>query len=410
MASGLLSVEEAQKLVLQQIVPMGTERIDLLSALGRVLAEDIHSPTDVPPFANSAMDGYAVRAADTSTATPTQPVILDVLEDLPAGYVSENTVGSGQAIRIMTGAPIPQGADAVVMVEVTEKIEGGRVKIYKPAKPGQHVRPRAEDVRQGDLLVSVGTQLDAASIGVIASAQRPYLRVFRRPVVAIVTTGDELVEIEEPLTPGHIVNSNSYSLAALVREAGAVPVVQPIVRDSEPQIRAAIESALTADFVVSSGGVSVGDYDYVKQVLASLGAEIHFWRVSMKPGKPVAFGSLRGKPYFGLPGNTVSCMLSFLFFVRPALRKSLGCRPPYTLPEIDVVLDSDLHSKGDRKTFLRAQLQFRDGRFHAHLMPHQGSGVLSSMLGAHALVIADEGVTSIPKGSLARALVISNPF
>lgn len=410
MASGLLSVEQAQHIVLERITPMGSERVELLGALGRVLAEDVHAPADVPPFANSAMDGYAVQAADTSSATRSHPVILDVLEDLPAGYVSQTTLESGQAIRIMTGAPLPGGADAVVMVEVTEKTEDGRVKIFEPARPGQHVRPRAEDIRQGDLLVRAGSLLDAASIGVLASAQRPYLRVFRKPTVAIVSTGDELVEIEEPLTPGHIVNSNSYSLAALVREAGAVPVVQPIARDSEPQIRAAIESALSADFIVSSGGVSVGDYDYVKQVLKSLGAEIHFWRVSMKPGKPVAFGSLRGKPYFGLPGNTVSSMLSFLFFVRPAIRKALGCAPPYTLPEIDVTLDSDLRSKGDRTTFFRAQLQLRDGRFHATLMPHQGSGVLSSMLGAHALVIADEGLTSIPKGSLARALVISNPF
>lgn len=410
MASGLLSIEEAQRIVLEQIAPMGTERVDLLSALGRVLAEDIHSPTDVPPFANSAMDGYAVRAVDTLSATPTQPVVLKVLEDLPAGYVSKTTVGSGQAIRIMTGAPIPEGADAVVMVEATERTENGNVKVYKPAKPGQHVRPCAEDVRQGDLLVGVGTRLDAASIGVLASAQRPYLRVFRRPIVAIISTGDELVEIEEPLTAGRIVNSNSYSLAALVREAGGVPVVQPIARDSETQIRTAIESALTADFVVSSGGVSVGDYDYVKQVLNSLGAVMHFWRVSMKPGKPVAFGLLRNRPYFGLPGNTVSSMLSFLFFVRPAICKALGCKPPYTLPEIDVVLDSELRSKGDRKTFLRAQLYLCDGRFHASLMPHQGSGVLSSMLGAHALVIADEGVTFMPKGTLARALVISNPF
>jgi molybdopterin molybdotransferase len=410
MSNGLMSVEEGLERALEPIRPVGSERVDLLSALGRIIAEDIYAPADVPAYANSAMDGYAVRAADTVAASKGSPAVLTVIEDLPAGYVAKSIVGPGQAIRIMTGAPIPEGADSVVMVEVTEKTGDGRARIFEVAKTGQHVRPRGEDVRAGDLLIRKGTELGPAEVGVLASSQRPFARVARRPVVAIVSTGDELVEVDEPLAPGKVVNANSYSLAALVRASGAVPIVQSIARDSEQEITDAIESALAADFIVSSGGVSVGDYDYVKKVLADLGAEIKFWRVSMKPGKPIAFGTLHEKPYFGLPGNTVSSMLSFLLFVRPALRKAMGCPPPFTPPIIEVVLTSDARSKGDRRTYLRATLDYREGKFYARLMPRQGSGVLSSMLGATALVILDEGVTEIKQSAIARALLIGDPF
>ncbi|MEW6734209.1 MAG: gephyrin-like molybdotransferase Glp [Acidobacteriota bacterium] len=410
MATGLLSVEEGLARALEPITPLGSERVNLLDALGRIIAEDINAPADVPAYANSAMDGYAVRAADTAGASQQSPILLTVIEDLPAGYLAKSSVGAGQAIRIMTGAPIPNGADAVVMVEVTENTLDGSVRIFEAAKTGQHVRPRGEDVQAGDLLIHTGRELGPAEVGVLAAAQRPFVRVARRPQVAIISTGDELVEIDEPLLPGKVVNSNSYSLAALVRAAGGVPIVQGIARDRETEIRAAIEAALAADFIISSGGVSVGDYDFVKQVLASLGAEIKFWRVSMKPGKPIAFGTLRGKPYFGLPGNTVSSMLSFLLFVCPALRKAMGCLPPFTPPTIEVVLESDARSKGDRRTYLRAHLQYRQAKFYAQLMPRQGSGVLSSMLGATALVILDEGITEIKRGETARALVIGNPF
>ncbi|MCS6886477.1 MAG: molybdopterin molybdotransferase MoeA [Acidobacteriota bacterium] len=408
MAEGLISVEEAQRLVLERIYPRSIERVDLLSALGRVLAEDVYAAESVPPFTCSAMDGYAVRASDVASASQDAPAILSVLEDLPAGKMPTVTLGEGQAVRIMTGAVLPEGADAVVVVEVT-KAEGKIVKVFEPVKVGQNVRPKGEDVKQGQLLVARGTRLDAACIGVLASA-RSYLCVYSRPLVAIVPTGDELVEIDERPATGQIVNSNSYSLAALVRSSGAIQMIHPIARDNRFDLRSAIEFALQADMVVSTGGVSVGDYDYVKEVLQEMGAEILFWRVSMKPGKPVVFAMLRDKPFFGLPGNTVSSFLSFLFFVRPAILKASGCTPPFTLPQIDVILDSDARSKGDRTTFLRAKLKLCNQRFYAELMPNQGSGVLSSMLGAHALVVLDKGQKFLPKGSVARALVIASPF
>ncbi len=410
MTAKLLTVEEALAKVLEQITPLGSERVDLLNVLGRIIREDITATMDVPLTANSAMDGYAVKAKDLEKAATDNAVRLKVIEDLPAGYLAKSRVETGQAIRIMTGATIPEGADAVVMVEVTKKSDSDFVEVFESVKVGQHIRLRGEDLQTGDLLIKAGTKLGAAEIGVLASVQRPFVKVARRPIVAILSTGDELVEIEEPVSAGKVVNSNSYSLAALVSASGGVPIVQPIARDNEEEIRSAIQASLAADFVVSSGGVSVGDYDYVKPVLDSLGADLKFWRVSMKPGKPIAFGLLAGKPYFGLPGNTVSSMLSFLLFVKPALRKAMSCLPPWTMPIIDVTLDSNASSKGDRRTYLRANLRYQDGRFYARLAPRQGSGVSSSMLGANALVILEEGVTALKQGNQAKALIINDIF
>lgn len=409
MTTKLLSVEEALEKVIEPITPLGSERIDLLSALGRVITENIIAPIDIPTTANSAMDGYAVRAIDLENASSSNPIRLKVIEDLPAGYIAKSNLDIGQAIRIMTGATIPNGADAVVMVEVT-KTDGEYVEIYESVKVGQHIRLKGEDLQAGNLLISSGTKLGTSEIGVLALVQRPFVKVSRQPLVAILSTGDELVEIDEPITPGKVVNSNSYSLAALVKACGGTPFIQPIARDNEAEIRTSIEAALAADFIISSGGVSVGDYDYVKPVLNSLGAELKFWRVSMKPGKPIAFGMLKGKPYFGLPGNTVSSMLSFLLFVRPALLKAMNLAAPWTLPKIKVVLDSDARSKGDRRTYLRATLRYDNGLFYARLAPRQGSGVLSSMLGANALVVLEESVTEMKKGELVDAIIISNIF
>lgn len=407
--TNLLTVEEALAKVLEPIKPLGTERVDLLSALDRVIVENITAPMDVPLTDNSAMDGYAVRAIDTQKASIDNPVLLKVIEDLPAGYLAKSQVGEGEAIRIMTGATIPDGANSVVMVEVT-KSEGELVKIYKAAKPGDHIRSKGEDLKTGDLLITQGTKLTAAEIGVLASVQRPFVKVSRKAIVSILSTGDELVEVEETVAPGKVVNANSYSLATLVKSVGAIPIIQPIARDNEKEIRASIEQALAADFIISSGGVSVGDYDYVKAVLESLGADLRFWRVSIKPGKPLAFGLLAGKPYFGLPGNTVSSMLSFLLFVQPALKKAMNSLPPWDAPKIKVILDADAHSKGDRRTYLRANIRYNQGRFYAHLAAKQGSGVLSSMLGANALVILEEGIKEVKKGQEIEALVIGEIF
>jgi molybdopterin molybdotransferase len=395
-----ISVDAARETILAHCRALGAEHTAITEALGRVLAETVEAPFDIPPRDNTAMDGFAVRAADVAGASSDDPVELDVIADLPAGFVAERAVGPKEAIRIMTGAPIPAGADAIVIVEHTESVDS-RVRIFRPAAMGAHIRRAGEDVRVGEVVLDAGIKIRSGEVGMLASLQRPFVRVFRRPTVAIVSTGDELVEVGEPLRPGTIVNSNSYSLGALVREAGARPLVLPIARDSQESIREALVNAVdSADFVVTSGGVSVGDYDFVKPVLDDLGATIHFWRVAMKPGKPVVFATLSGKPFFGLPGNPVSSMVGFHLFVGPAIRKAIGYRADqWVRPTVDALLENDIRSTGDRRTFIRARVSWRDGALRASTRPAQGSGVLSSMLAANGLIVVDEGVTSAAKGA-----------
>ncbi len=333
-ADRMLTVEEAQEIVLDSVSVSGIERVPLSESQNRVLAEDVAPRFDVPPQDNSSVDGYAVIATDTSGASEEAPHRLEVLEEIPAGTVPSAHVVPGKSSRIMTGAFLPGGADAVVMVENTRQHAEG-VEILKAVKPGQNVRYRGEDVKQGQRVLFAGAEIGPGEIGLLAAFQRSQVAVRRRPAVAILSTGDEVVEIDERLVPGKIVNSNSYSLAALVRECNGRPVNLGIARDSEAEIAKAIRSALSADIVLSTGGVSVGDYDYVKKVLEDLGADMRFWRVKMKPGKPLAYGLLQGKPFFGLPGNPVSCMVSFLLFARPAMRKMMGYGPhDWRLPTV----------------------------------------------------------------------------
>ena len=327
----MLTVEEARAAVLERIRPLGAERVALTGALGRVLAADVAAPYDNPPHDNSAMDGFAVRFADVAAATEESPATLPVIEDIPAGRVPEKRLQAGQASRIMTGAPVPPGCDTVIRVEDTRD-HGDRVDILVPEEEeGANIRRRGEDMREGEPLIRAGAELGAGEVGVLAAVQQSFVAVGRRPTVAVLSSGDELVEIDQVRGPGQIVNSNTPALGAVARACGAEPVLLPTVADDEAAIRASVETALACDFVVSSGGVSVGEYDYVKKVLDDLGAEEVLWRVAMKPGKPLFFCMLRGKPYFGLPGNPVSSLISFLQFVGPAVRKAAG-HPPERWP------------------------------------------------------------------------------
>ncbi|QUV80770.1 molybdopterin molybdotransferase MoeA [Chloracidobacterium sp. D] len=387
-----LAVHEAQALSLAWIAPVGVERVSLFEAVGRILAETVHAPHDLPPFDNSAMDGYAVVAADTAGASEASPVRLEVSEQVTAGQLPQQAMSSGQAVRIMTGAPLPEGASGVVIQEQVRR-EGSTIWLTRPVKEGDHIRRRGEDIRAGQAVMSAGECLTAAHIGVLAAFHRAFVTVRRRPVVAIVATGDELIEVDEPPATGKIVNSNAYALAALVRAAGAQPLVLPLVRDNVAQVEAAFaEAAATADVVVSSGGVSVGEHDLVKPALERLGLEARFWRVWMKPGKPLLFGRLRGRPCFGLPGNPVSGMVCFHLFVRPALGKMLGLpETRWRLPEVSARLAHEVRTKGDRPTYLRARLVWTETGWQAEVLPGQGSGMLTSMLGAQGLVFFPEG-------------------
>jgi molybdopterin molybdotransferase len=398
-ADDLLSVEQAQALAIAPVRLLGAERVALDAALGRVLAEEVRAPGDVPPHDNSAMDGYAVRAADAVAG-----VALRVTAEIAAGQVAARAVGEGEAFRIMTGAPMPAGADAVVMQEHTTR-EGEIVRLHKNARAAENIRRRGEDLRAGDVVLRPGMTIDAAAIGLLASARRAQLAVTRRPTVAIVSTGDELRDLDQPLDPGAIAESNSRSIAALVSAAGGTPRTLPLVPDDPARIGAALLEGARADLVVSTGGVSVGDYDHVKTVLTDLGAKLSAWRVNMKPGKPVALATLAGTPFYGLPGNPVSAMVAFTLFVRPAIRTALGCAEPFDVPLIRARLTAPLTTKSDRRSYLRARLALADGQLTATVMPRQGSGVLTSML-ANGLLVVDAGAKTFATGDEVLALII----
>ena len=393
----MISVDEALEYVLKQFEPLEPEEVEILDALDRVLAEDVYSDVDIPPFDNSAMDGYAVRAADTVGASPETPVMLRVIGDLAAGYTTDLVVEPGMAVRIMTGAPLPAGADAVVRFEETSEglsageRMGSEIEIFSQVDIIENVRPAGEDIREGELVLPEGTVLRAQEIGVLASLGKVRVQVIRRPRVAILATGDELIAIDQPLAPGKIRNSNEYSNAALVQRYGGVPVRLGMARDDVEELTAKIRGGLAqeVDLFLTSGGVSVGDYDVVKDVLSAEG-EMHFWQVCMKPGKPLAFGEIQGVPILGLPGNPVSVMVSFEQFARPAILKMLG-KTRLRKPTVEAVLNEDVESSG-RRGFKRAVITKRGGEYYASVTGPQGSGILTSMVKANGLVIIPEGI------------------
>ena len=409
----MISVEAALEIILSEIKPLGLERTSILSTLGRVLGEDICASVDNPPWDNSAMDGYALRASDTKGASRGKPVILRIIEDLPAGYVAKKTIKRGETVRIMTGAPIPRGADAVVMVEDTERLEvrGKRleVKIFREAKIRDNIRRAGEDFKKGALVLKKGTVIRAAEVGMLATVGKPNVCVYQTPKVAVLSTGDELAEIEETPSSGKIVNSNSYAISAQIKACGAVPVQLGIARDAKKDLMDKLSYGLASDCIVSSGGVSVGDFDFVKDVLKEMGSEMRFWKVAIKPGKPLAFGIINGKPVFGLPGNPVSAMVAFEQFVRPAILKMMGVRNIFR-KSLTALLTSSLNKKAGRMHFIRAVLEEKNGQFYVTPLEGQGSGVLSSMVMANSLIILPEDAKDAAKGSKVKVQPLDSGF
>ena len=384
----MISVEDALKLILSTTPILGMEKVDIITALGRVIGENIYSPSDIPPFDNSAMDGYAVKSEDTKGASKDHPAVLTVIEDLPAGYVAKGKIKKGEAIRIMTGAPLPQGVDSVVMVEDTEA-SGDKVKIFNEAETNQHIRKAGEDVKKGELVIPQGTVLRPAAIGMLASLKRSFVSVYQRPLVSILCTGDELVDVDGELKAGQIVSSNSYTLASQVKECGGIPLLLGIARDRKDELEQKFREGLRADVIISSAGVSVGDYDLVKGVLKDLGMEMKFWKVAMRPGQPLAFGTIGGKPTFGLPGNPVSSMVSFEQFVRPYLLKMQGHKKIFR-PVIEAIWQEEFTKKTERKYLVRCIVSKKEGTYIASSTGEQGSGILKSMVLANGLAIFPE--------------------
>ncbi len=404
----MLTVAEARARLLEHFQPLDTEVVALEAARGRVLAEAIRAEENLPPFANSSMDGYAVRVAETAHAAPNAPVTLPVSGDIPAGAPLPGELPPGTAMRIMTGAPVPQGADAVVPVEETDEGRDhahhadrtalpAQIRILKAPAPGANIRPVGQDVRVGQQVLAPGTLLRPAALGVLAALGHAQVRVYRRPRVALLSTGDELVAVHEVPRPGQIRDINSISLAAAIEQYGGEALRLGVARDRLDEVRARLRQAADGvNLILSSAGVSVGAYDLVKNALKADGT-LDFWKVNMRPGKPLAFGKLGGVPFIGLPGNPVSALVGFEVFVRPALLKLAG---QTALDRLTVLaeLAEPAHSDG-RETYLRVTLERRGERYLARSTGLQGSNLITSLVKADGLLIIPAGETHVPAGT-----------
>ena len=410
----LLSVAQARERILSHFQPVTTETLPLAECSNRVLAQDILAAIDLPPFDNSSMDGFAVRSADIADATSDAPRSLRVVADIPAGSHPTISLKPGEAARIMTGAATPAGADAVVPVEDTsfnDRDAGtpapDMVSIFKPAKAGWNIRPRGMDIRSGKVVLSTGRLLKPQDLGLLAMLGVASVQVYRKPRVALFSSGDELLAVDAPLDEGKIRDSNSYTLAALLEDSGAEVVRLGVAKDNHDAVKALLEKAVeqNVDLILSSAGVSVGAFDFVKQVIESNG-KMDFWRVNMRPGKPVAFGEYKNIPFVGLPGNPVSAFVGFEVFVRAALGR-LGGSLSGDRQTVRVTCEEQIDSDG-RESYLRAQVHAdkETGKLLARLTGHQGSGNLHSLVEANALLIIPAGVKCVPAGQELQAWLI----
>ena len=408
----LLSVEQARERILSQLDPVGTETIPLTACANRILSVDIIAADDLPLFDNSSMDGFAIQAADTSNADPGSRVTLRVIADIPAGSTPTVFVAPGQAARIMTGAQMPQGADSVIPVEDTDFNDRSSgtpapqtISFEKPVNIGENVRRRGMDVRAGDAVLKKGNPLKPQDIGLLAMLGFPEVAVYKRPLIALLSSGDELLEAGAPLESGKIRDSNSYMLASLVESTGAEVLRLGIAKDTRESVQGLIEQAvmLNANMILSSAGVSVGAFDYVKDVVESNGS-LDFWRVNMRPGKPLAFGEYKGIPFIGLPGNPVSAFVGFEVFVRDAIGKLRGVSDR-RWQKVRVRTEEEILSDG-RESYLRAIIQEEGSGYIAKLTGHQGSGNLLSLVQANALLIIPAGVKCVPAGQEVNAWLL----
>ena len=385
--------EEARSIILNRVAPLGVERVSLLDALGRVIAEEVTAPWDMPLCDNSAMDGFAVRSADCATI----PATLKVTGYIPAGGEVTGPVEPGCAIRIMTGAPVPPGCDAVVPIEETDG-GGDTVTLQEQVNARQHIRFQGEDVATGETIIPAGTLIRPPEISMLASFGKAIVPVYRKARVAILSTGDELIELGEPPVPGKIVNSNALSLAASVRECGGEPVILGIARDDRESHREKMIEGLKADVLVTSAGVSAGDRDLVRDVLTELGVEQVFWKVDIKPGGPLAFGLSGEKPVFSLPGNPVSTLVTFEELVRPALLKMMGHRRVIR-PYVTSTLRQEVRKKPGKVNFLRVRVEVENDRYIADTAGDQKTSILRTMVNANGIAVLPKEATAFPAGT-----------
>ena len=417
----MISVEEALEKILSTVRVLEPETKPILTCLGQVLAGDIIAGFDIPPYDNSAMDGFAVLYSDTAGASANRPACLEVIGEVAAGYTSALKLTPGKAIRIMTGAPLPEGADAVVQFEKTDETNRKRnnltldnIGIVEPAAASQNIRFKGEDIRAGQVVLKKGSTLYPADLGVLASLGLAQATVIRRPVISVLSTGDELCETDQPLSPGKIYNSNTYTIAANIVLCGGIPRILGIGRDTLASLQNKISHGLDADMLITSGGVSRGDYDVVKDVLAHMGS-VSFWTVRMKPGKPIAFGTLKSSrgsvirdiPHLGLPGNPVSSMNTFEQFARPAIFKMLG-KTNFNRPIVLATIDRNIVNDDGRRVFARVHVKRTADGWTASLTGPQGSGILTSMSAANGLAIVTEDCPLARAGDQVKVQLLDN--
>ena len=414
----MIPVEEALERILSTVHVLEPEVKPILDCVGQVLAVDVAAAFDIPPHDNSAMDGFAVLAGDTLTASIKDPFYLDVIGEVAAGYTSSLRLTRGKAIRIMTGAPLPTGTDAVVQFENTDETDRKRDKkpldkigIVEPATRGLNVRLRGEDIKAGQMVLKKGTVLYPADIGVLASLGQAQATVIRRPVVSVLSTGNELCSAGQPLGAGQIYDSNTYTIAANITMCGGIARIIGIGRDTLSSLQDKINHGLDADMLITSGGVSKGDYDVVKDVLAKMGT-VSFWTVRMKPGKPIAFGTLKAPggreiPHLGLPGNPVSSMTTFERFARPAILKMLG-KAAFARPTVLAAIDQDIANDDGRRVYARVRVSKTAGGWQASLTGPQGSGILTSMSYANGLAIVPEDCPLASAGNKLTVQLLDN--
>ena len=395
----MISVEEAQRIVLNAGLKPGVKKLPILESLGLTLAEDIISSEDIPIYDNSAMDGYAVRAIDIKGAEKSYPIRLVLTgEDIPAGRIPKSTVNPGFCMPIMTGAPLPEGADSVVKKEDTQR-DAGSVMVFREIEKGENVRYRGEDIKKGSTVFRKGDRINPGTIGVLASLGNSEIMVYRPPIIGVLATGDELIGVDEKLITGKVRDSNSYSLSAQVKEMGIEYRRFGTAPDDEALLLKKIKEALgECDILLLSGGISVGDYDLVKDTLESIGAKLLFWRVNQKPGKPLAFFEYGNKYIFGLPGNPVSVMVCFEMYVRPMIRKSMGIHNLFR-PEVIAEALHDFKNKTGRVNFVRVIIENEDGKYFFKSTGMQGSGILTSMAKANGIARFPADLGNVVKGS-----------
>ena len=395
----MVSPEEALRLILKNIRSLRSETVPLAESEGRVVAQAISAQEDLPPFDSSAMDGFAVRIRDCAQTSRRTSISLKVGETLRAGALAAVELRPGQAVKIMTGAPVPKGADAVVMKEFTSVNGDGRVNILRAPRRGQHIRRHGEDVRRGELIFKKGTLIRPYEIALLAAQGIEKILVIARPRAALLATGDELVEVSQPLAPGKIRNSNGPALAAALSRWGTVPLYQGIVPDDPVPMKAALRRSLeSCDMLLVSGGVSVGDFDYTKTLLEELGLNVVFWKVAIKPGKPLLFGLYRNKPVFGLPGNPISAMVCVEELVRPAIEKMQGRSPRYPSYHLQGSLENGYPKDADRQQYVFCRASDGPQGFRLRVIRPQGSAMLGMAVQANALAVAPIGVSHLKKG------------